>query len=154
MSTAQSPLERAREDLVLIAAGARTVTADLLAKPMERLEIEAAADGRPSRFKATPAEVDVFLRMILAEDTYLRYQGAIGSEAVREAMGDANAYRNSDDNVSKKQAWRSGIDDALAYIDPDGDGGPYPSQLLCSQHNGFGPCPGAPRCSPGKGGTR
>lgn len=103
----------------------------------------------PSRFTATPADVDVFLRSILAEDTYLRYQQAIGSEAVREAMDDATAYRNSDDNRSMKQAWRSGIDDAMGYIDPEGDGGPYPSRLLCSKHNGFGPCPGAPwPCNP------
>jgi ABC-type uncharacterized transport system YnjBCD ATPase subunit len=36
--TAQTPLEPAREDLILIAAGARTVTADLLAEPIARLE--------------------------------------------------------------------------------------------------------------------
>ena len=112
-----------------------------------------AADARPSRFTATPAEVDSYLRTILAEDTYLRYQQAIGSEAVREAMGDAQSFRNCDDNAQMKQAWRSGIDDALGYIDPDGDGGPYPAQLLCSRHNGFGPCPGAPWCNPEQGGA-
>lgn len=36
--TEQSPLDRAREDLILIAAGTRTVTADLLAAPIARLE--------------------------------------------------------------------------------------------------------------------
>jgi hypothetical protein len=36
--TQQTPLERAREDLVLIAAGTRGVTADLLAAPLRRLE--------------------------------------------------------------------------------------------------------------------
>ncbi|MFI1408755.1 hypothetical protein ACH4Y0_02270 [Streptomyces sp. NPDC020707] len=33
-------------------------------------------------------------------------------------------------------------------IDPAEDGGPYPSQLQCSQHNGFGPYCGAPYCTP------
>lgn len=36
--TKQTPLERAREDLILIAVGTRGVTADLLAAPLERLE--------------------------------------------------------------------------------------------------------------------
>lgn len=110
-------------------------------------------DARPSRFTATPAEIDAYLRSILAEDTYLRYQQAIGSEAVREAMGDAVSFRNCDDNAQMKQAWRSGIDDALGWIDPDGDGGPYPSQLLCSRHSGFALCKGYPWCKPGDGGS-
>ncbi|GAQ75868.1 MULTISPECIES: hypothetical protein [Streptomyces] len=37
---------------------------------------------------------------------------------------------------------------ASELIDPAEDGGPNPSQLQCSQHNGFGPCPGAPYCTP------
>jgi hypothetical protein len=36
--TKQTHLERAREDLILIAASARTVTADQLAEPIRRLE--------------------------------------------------------------------------------------------------------------------
>lgn len=125
--------------------------ADVLALLARIAELEAS---RPSRFSATPFQVDAFMRTVLAEDTYLRYQQAIGSEAVREAMGDAQSYRNCDDNAQMKQAWRSGIDDALGYIDPDGDGGPYPSQLLCSQHSGgFGPCPGAPKCIPNRDGV-
>ncbi|MEV0443585.1 hypothetical protein AB0I84_23425 [Streptomyces spectabilis] len=42
----------------------------------------------PSRFGATPVEVDQRLSRILAEDTYLRYQQAIGGAAVREAAQD------------------------------------------------------------------
>ncbi|MFF9310123.1 hypothetical protein ACF1BS_04345 [Streptomyces sp. NPDC014748] len=81
----------------------------------------------PGRFDATPAEVDQHLRRILAEDVYLRYQQAIGRQAVTEALTDA---RTTD------------------LIDPAKHGGPYPAKLLCSQHDGFGPCPGAPRCTP------
>ena len=36
--TKQTPLERAREDLVLLAVGTRGVTVDLLAAPLARLE--------------------------------------------------------------------------------------------------------------------
>jgi hypothetical protein len=36
-------------------------------------------------------------------------------------------------------------------IDPRKGAGPYPAVLLCSQHNGFGPCPGAPKCTPDGG---
>ncbi|KOT51133.1 MULTISPECIES: hypothetical protein [Streptomyces] len=42
---------------------------------------EANATSPPSRFSATPAEVDAYLRKILAEDTYLRYQQAIGGRS-------------------------------------------------------------------------
>lgn len=151
MSAEQSPLERAREDLVLIATTRpAAATAADLAPLVERLEIEAAADGRPSRFKATPAEVDVFLRMILAEATYLRYQQAIGGGAAGEAAKNVRAY--------SAPHYRYGYPSAARYfadlIDPLKGGGPYPSQLLCSQHNGFGPCPGAPWCTPTKGGSR
>lgn len=95
----------------------------------------------PGRFDATPAEVDQHLRRILAEDTYLRYQQAIGGAAVHEAADDLmGEYRTKE----RDQAWAW----ASAHIDPASDGGPYPSQLQCSQHDGFGPCPGAPDCTP------
>jgi len=100
----------------------------------------------PSRFSATPAEVDRFLRLILAEDTYLRYQRAIGNRAVEEAAKDLRV------EVASREADVEWID-AADHIDPLKGGGHYPSALLCSRHNGFGPCPGAPRCTP-KGGAR
>jgi len=96
---------------------------------------------KPSRFSATPADVDRYLRTILAEDTYLKFQRVIGDIAVEEAAKDLrmqHAAREAD------VEWL----DAADHIDPMKGGGHYPSQLLCSQHNGFGPCPGAPRCTP------
>ncbi|MGW0536298.1 hypothetical protein [Streptomyces sp. NPDC003032] len=91
----------------------------------------------PSRFDATLTEVDRHLRRILAEDTYLRYQQAIGGAAVREAAQDI-----ADDS------WSLRMRRASELIDPAENGGPYPSQLQCSQHNGFGPCPTAPPTGP------
>lgn len=97
--------------------------------------------AEPSRFSATPAEVDRYLRQILAEDTYLRYQQVIGDCAVEEATKDLRMEHASGDANS---CWLQAAD----HIDPMKDGGHYPSQLLCSRHNGFGPCPGAPQCTP------
>lgn len=78
-----------------------------------------AAEASPlNRFTATPTEVDDHLRRRLCEDTYLTYQQAIGARVVAEA----------------------GSEDSCC--------GRYPAVLLCSRHDGFGPCPGAPWCTP------
>lgn len=94
----------------------------------------------PGRFDASPADVDQHLRRILAEDTYLRYQQAIGGQAVTEAVRD---LREEADPTAPDADLRREVADYLAR-----DRGPYPSQLQCSQHDGFGPCPGAPWCTP------
>lgn len=104
----------------------------------------------PGRFTATPAEVDQHLRRILAEDTYLRYQQAVGGRAVEEAAQDARHFADGANipgsafSAQVAESWHGAAD----YIDPAKGGGLYPSQLQCSRHNGFGPCPGAPRCTP------
>ncbi|MFF3884078.1 hypothetical protein [Streptomyces sp. NPDC001914] len=97
----------------------------------------------PSRFHATPAEVDQHLRRVLAEDTYLRYQQTIGHHATAEAAKDVRMEVVLPDAPDRKQ-WNEVAD----FVDPRLHGGAYPSQLLCSQHDGFGPCPGAPKCTP------
>jgi len=104
----------------------------------------------PGRFDATPAEIDQHLRRILAEDTYLRYQQAIGGQAVKEAAQDARERVDDADIPGSPVStdYVQGHIDSADHIDPAKDGGPYPSQLQCSQHDGFGPCPGAPRCTP------
>ncbi|MEU9208514.1 hypothetical protein AB0D27_11310 [Streptomyces sp. NPDC048415] len=106
----------------------------------------------PSRFEATPAEIDQHLRRILAEDTYLRYQQAIGGLAVMEAANDARDRVDGADIPGSPVSsdYVKGHLASADHIDPAKDGGPYPSQLQCSQHDGFGPCPGAPRCTPGE----
>ncbi|MFJ1865488.1 hypothetical protein ACIOD1_12735 [Streptomyces sp. NPDC088097] len=102
----------------------------------------------PSRFTATPLDVDVFLRRNFAEDVYLRYQQVIGDLSVAEAARDARmgaAVRQVDGEPDMAELIREVVDE----IDPRKGGGPYPAVLICSQHNGFGPCPGAPKCTPG-----
>ncbi|MFJ8348953.1 hypothetical protein ACIQ9J_21855 [Streptomyces sp. NPDC094153] len=111
----------------------------------------APAIALPDRFNAAPAEVDRHLRRILAEDIYLRYQQAIGGAAVHEAAEDARKWADDADvpgSPLPSQAVK-GWHGAADHIDPAKDGGPYPSQLQCSEHDGgFGPCPGAPGCTP------
>lgn len=100
----------------------------------------------PSRFAATPSEIDQHLRRILAEDVYLRFQQAIGARAVVEAVDETRTTDLPEDYVD---LFDNGSKWAGDLIDPAKSGGPYPSQLQCSQHtDGFGPCPGAPRCTP------
>lgn len=104
----------------------------------------------PGRFDATPAEIDQHLRRILAEDVYLRYQQTIGGLAVAEAAREQRmqaAHRSVTGGPLPEYVQR-GWRDAADHTDPAKGGGPYPSQLQCSQHNGFGLCPGAPRCTP------
>lgn len=102
----------------------------------------------PSRFGASPLDVDVFLRQHFAEDVYLRYQQVIGNLSVAEAARDARmdaALRQVEGEESMAEVIREIAD----FIDPRKNGGPYPAVLLCSQHHGFAPCPGAPTCTPG-----
>ncbi|MFF7966720.1 hypothetical protein ACFZC3_15310 [Streptomyces sp. NPDC007903] len=98
----------------------------------------------PGRFDATPAEVDRHLRRILADDIYLRYQQTIGGLAVEEAARDVRMTVRPDMDATEQRLRLACAD----TIDPLRKGGRYPSQRLCSQHNGFGPCPGTPDCKP------
>jgi len=99
--------------------------------------------AKPSRFSATPAEIDRYLRQNFAEDTYLRYQRVIGNLAVEEAAKDLR-MEHAAGVIGGHPGWLGAAD----HIDPAKGGGHYPSRLLCSRHAGFGPCPGAPQCTP------
>ncbi|MFF3094158.1 hypothetical protein [Streptomyces cyaneofuscatus] len=96
-------------------------------KRAEAAELEAA---RPSRFSATPAQIDTFLRATLAEDTYLSFQQAIGAHVLEEAVEDAGTVRASADNDGLYNPdWREGWDDAIERVDPDRNG-PCPTRLI------------------------
>ncbi|MFI6249013.1 hypothetical protein [Streptomyces sp. NPDC051016] len=99
----------------------------------------------PGRFDATAAEVDQHLRRILAEDRYLLYQQAIGARSVAEAVDETRSTDLPDDYID---LFDNGVRWSGDLVDPAKGGGPYPSRLQCSQHGGFGPCPGAPECTP------
>ena len=91
-----------------------------------------------SRFYSTPEEIHAFLTEHLAEDVYLRYQQVIGAAAVREA---AEGLREEAQQQRARAAesgplGSSGEEDAEALtgaadaMDPDQDGGPWPSVLV------------------------
>ncbi|MFD6361359.1 RuvA C-terminal domain-containing protein [Streptomyces roseolus] len=112
-------------------------------------ELQQRQIQHPSRFSATPAEIDQYLRRILAEDTLLNYQRAIGNKAVEEAAVDIRmeiATLRVNGVLKPGKDWAASA--AADHIDPAKGGGHYPARLLCSQHNGFGRCPGAPWCTP------
>lgn len=123
----------------------RAVQGHLDSKKRWRERAEAAEVSSLNRFTATPAEVDDHLRRRLCEDTYLTYQQTIGRHAVIEAAKDVRAESHS---PLGSELYRNGMAFAADHIDPTKGGGPYPAVLLCSRHDGFGPCPGAPRCTP------
>ncbi|MGV4984543.1 hypothetical protein ACVB8X_14065 [Streptomyces sp. NRAIS4] len=60
------------------------VIASWVARAAASRELAPAA-ALPSRFDATPAEVDKHLRRILAEDVYLRYEQTMSGPAADEA---------------------------------------------------------------------
>lgn len=80
-----------------------------------------------SRFYATPADVDLFLREHLAEDTLLRYQQAIGGRAVSEAAKDIRMESHSPLAGGKFQ---EGMRFAADHVDPLKGGGHWPAQLI------------------------
>ncbi|MFF7485580.1 hypothetical protein ACFZBC_08790 [Streptomyces luteogriseus] len=125
-----SPVEQIRHLHACVTAQlSRADTLDrLLREKQARVaELDAAL---PSRLKATPAEVDAYLRTILAEDTYLRFQQEIGAQALHEVIEDAQKVRASADNDGLYNAdWREGWDDAIERVDPELCG-PSPSVLV------------------------
>lgn len=86
----------------------------------------AELSDKPPRFTSTPEQVDAWLRVHFAEDVLLRYQLAVGDRAVREAVADIKA------DADREQAgpYQSGLLAAIELVDPEQDGGPYPSALI------------------------
>lgn len=115
--------------------------------------------------RATPAEVNDFLRGLLPEDVILPYQQRIAEGGMREAVGDlrqALAILIDRRGGIPKDVIQlfSGL---LDMLDPDHEGfnGMYPSKLLCPHHEGnthpphrqmnppMRPCSGYPYCKAG-----
>ncbi|MGV0096978.1 hypothetical protein [Streptomyces californicus] len=95
-----------------------------------RARVAESEAARPSRFSATPRQIDTFLRANLAEDMYLSFQQVIGAHALEEAVEDAGTVRASADNDGLYNAdWREGWDDAIERVDPEKNG-PCPTRLI------------------------
>lgn len=126
-------LAAARQAVIDYATTTRTVTADGLAPLLERLEIEAEAARRPSRFYGKPAEINAWLREDFAEDTLLAFYQWIGARAVTEAAEDIRQHPGPipyKPPSTNGYWWDSRDRDAAAdLIDPNLSGGPYPSTL-------------------------
>lgn len=84
----------------------------------------------PSRFTATPAEIDAHLRAILAEDVYLRFQQTIGEHAIAQTVEDVDVVRAAADNEGLyNNDWREGWDDFRDRVAPN-QNAPYPVKLI------------------------
>jgi hypothetical protein len=81
----------------------------------------------PSRFNATPAEINRFLRQHFAEDVLLRHQQRVGREAVAEAAADL-FHRSLNPTVSDE--FREGLRYAAGYLDSPNAPGPWPSEFV------------------------
>ncbi|AEM88878.1 hypothetical protein [Streptomyces violaceusniger] len=110
-----------------------------------------------SRFHATPREIHAALTEALAEDVYLRFQQMIGAAAVREAA-EGLREQAGQDRARAAEAGELGraaeegaqaVTGAADAVDPDCDGGPWPSVLV--RH--FGRADEAPEAPVGAGGA-
>jgi hypothetical protein len=150
----KAELASAREDTAFLERNTlpelrRTVEHHQAGKQRWRERAQKAEAGLPSRFRATPAEVDWYLRKILTEESLLNYQRAIGNRAVEEAAEEIRqetARLKAHGVLEPDKDWAAAT--AADWIDTSKEGGHYPSKLLCARHDGFNPCPGAPRCTP------
>jgi hypothetical protein len=75
-------------------------------------------DNTPSRFHASPAEIDAFLRQHFAEDVLLNYYRAVGDEVLDEIQTSGQTFRRSLEQTTK-HVYLSGITDVLAHIQDD-----------------------------------
>ncbi|MFD4830201.1 hypothetical protein ACFWPV_10150 [Streptomyces uncialis] len=93
------------------------------------LSAELRGGQAPDRFFAPPVVVHAFLTDNFAEDVVLRYQRAVGDQAVWEAARDqrTDAADRQLDDPRRADIVRAAAD----RIDPlKGGGGPYPASLI------------------------
>jgi hypothetical protein len=90
-------------------------------------ELEAPVLNRGS---ATTAQIHAYLRTVLDDSVYLRFQQDVATHAMGEAVGDAATVRASADNDGLYgEDWREGWDDAIERMDPDRND-PVPASLI------------------------
>lgn len=105
------------------ALGQLSTPARVRVVPAERIE-------GPSRFTATPAQIDAWLRVHFCEDRIQRYQWAIGDAAAHEAAEEQRTV-HAEHNRSIPCAGPGCLVHAvITHIDPATGGGHYPSVLV------------------------
>jgi hypothetical protein len=80
----------------------------------------------PSRFHASPAEIDAFLRQNFAEDVLLNFYRAAGDEILDEITTSGKQFRGLAETKGGKHVYLAGMDDVLTHIWDDRY---YPAQL-------------------------
>lgn len=96
------------------------------------------SDNKPSRFHASPAQIDAFLRERFAEDALLNFYRAVGDEVLDEIQTSGQTFRRLQEQAQAKHVFLSGVADVLAYIQDDRY---FPAQLpkLASYDRPFNP---------------
>ncbi len=74
------------------------------------------ADEPLSRFHATPAEIDAFLRRHVAEDVLLHYYQAVGDEILDEALTHGREFRTAKEREQGKHVYLAGMADVMDEI--------------------------------------
>lgn len=113
------------QHLVTEALGQLSAPAQVRVVPAGRIE-------GPSRFTATPAQIDAFLRIHFCEDRIQRYQWAIGDAAAHEAAEEQRAEILKSDIPGSPATpqYVAGWRDAADLIDTAKGGGHYPAKLI------------------------
>jgi hypothetical protein len=71
---------------------------------------------QPSRFHASPADIDAFLRENFAEDVLLNFYRAVGDEVLDEVRISAQAFKNLKAQGQAKHVYLAAIDDTMDYV--------------------------------------
>jgi hypothetical protein len=71
---------------------------------------------QPSRFHASPAQIDAFLRQNFAEDVLLNFYRAAGDEVLDEVRTSAQTFKSLKAQGQAKHAYLAAIDDTMDYV--------------------------------------
>jgi hypothetical protein len=71
---------------------------------------------QPSRFHASPAQIDAFLREHFAEDALLNYYRAVGDEILDEALSHGREHRGVMESRNAKHVYLAGMADVMEAI--------------------------------------
>jgi hypothetical protein len=78
--------------------------------------LDLMSDNKPSRFHASPAQIDAFLREHFAEDALLNFYRAVGDEVLDEAITYGKQHRGLMESRNCKHLYLSGMADVMDAI--------------------------------------